>query len=286
MNLKPVTSMKRFLHCFASAVLLILLAVPPAKASDPPGQIAVFPSMFELEIGKQPVNESVRLRNLKKTPVSIRVEIYNWTLDRNNNIVLLPPTAQSLDQWILINPVSFTVGPEKEQLVRFSIRPPIVPDPGEYRAIIYFIEESGEESQTAMTVLFKLGVGIYGYAMPVDEQGTLDKIVLDRQQGKIAATITNTGTRHTRFKGSYSFWKQGVFPGFKTIERFMQNPRINERPEGLLSYGTLDNTPVLPGTTRTIMTNCSSTENSTDLSSATLAIMGTLGGENIERLIK
>lgn len=54
-------------------VILFLLFTLPlwAYSAEPPGQIAVSPSMFELKIGTQPVDESVRLMNLKKTINSI-----------------------------------------------------------------------------------------------------------------------------------------------------------------------------------------------------------------------
>lgn len=270
-------------HTILALILCILtFCPPPASAEDPPGQIAVFPSMFELEIGSRPVSESIRLKNLKKRPVTIKLDVFNWTLDKQNNLQIIPPDPQSLDQWMLINPLSFTIAPGQEQLIRFAIRPPVKPEPGEHRAIVYFTEQPSEEAEkTAVQVLFKLGVGIYGYTAPLNKQAQLASLTLNRAQKQLAATIANTGNVHTRIKGNYAIWKAGSFPGFKAMNEYLSKPTENEKPEGLITTGSMTNTPVLPGMTRTITTELS------ELAANTIiAVSGSMGETRIEKIFQ
>ena len=103
--------------------IFILLAASPvaARAAEaPPGQIAVSPSLVELSIDDKPVNGSIRMQNLKKEPISVKVEVYNWTLDEQNKVKLIPGDNQSLDQWLLVSPIAFSLEPGSSQVIRYS----------------------------------------------------------------------------------------------------------------------------------------------------------------------
>ncbi|MCG8341701.1 MAG: molecular chaperone [Chlorobiales bacterium] len=270
-----------------SALLIALLTMATnvyAEDDPPPGQIGVSPSMLELSIGSKPVNESLRLFNLKKVPTKVKVEVYNWTLDENNEVKLLPPTEQSLDQWMLINPVSFLLEPGKSQVVRLSIRPPVKPAPGEHRALIYFTEEPADNvapgEETPVEVLFKLGVGVYANASPTKKAATLTGLSLDKSGNTLRASITNSGNVHTRLKGIYSIWKKADFPGIHNAEKYVAGESAEKAPEGLVASGQLNQTPVLPGHTRTVVTQLP------DLSapgSYIVAVAGTLDEKKIEK---
>ncbi len=270
-----------------SALLIALLTMATnvyAEDDPPPGQIGVSPSMLELSIGSKPVNESLRLFNLKKVPTKVKVEVYNWTLDENNEVKLLPPTEQSLDQWMLINPVSFVLEPGKSQVVRLSIRPPVKPAPGEHRALIYFTEEPADNvapgEETPVEVLFKLGVGVYANASPTKKAATLTGLSLDKSGNTLRASITNSGNVHTRLKGIYSIWKKADFPGIHNAEKYVAGESAEKAPEGLVASGQLNQTPVLPGHTRTVVTQLP------DLSapgSYIVAVAGTLDEKKIEK---
>ncbi len=241
------------LFCF-----LVLAHVLFAEEELPPGQIGVAPNVFEeLLIGSKPVNESIRFYNFKETPVTVRVTAHNWTIDKNNKIKLLPPDPQSLDQWLIINPLTFTVPPKKSQIIRFSIRPKVKPDPGEHRAIIYFTEEKNPEDSTAtatLQVLFRIGVGVYATADPVRKQGVLHSFKLDGNK-KLSADIENTGNVHIRFGGTFAIWQADAFPGLDNPAKvFPQNKKDKELPEGYMAGGQLNRFPVLPGARRTITT--------------------------------
>ena len=252
--------MKKLQALFLALLILCGTLAPTAKAQEapPPGQIGVAPSMLELSIGSKPVNESLRLFNLKKTPTKVSVEVYNWTLDENNEVKLLPPDEQSLDQWMLINPMSFILEPGKSQVVRLSVRPSVKPAPGEHRAIIYFTEEpvegATETEDKPVEILFKLGVGIYAYADDVRRSSSMPAFRFDNKALTLKAPITNSGNVHTRLKGTYSIWEKKHFPGLNNAEKYMKEEDSGKQPQGLVASGQLNQTPVLPGKTRTIIT--------------------------------
>ncbi|ABB23966.1 conserved hypothetical protein [Pelodictyon luteolum DSM 273] len=262
------------------AALLLLCTAPLSSlmAGDPPGQIAVSPSMFELNIGTKPLTQSIRLKNLKKHPIILKVDVYNWTLDGNNSLKEIAPTAQSIDQWMIINPVSFTIDPGKEQVIRFSIRPTTTPDPGEHRAIIFFTEQPPKDKAGGVEVLFKLGVAVYAYADPIRHAGVLTSISLDRAGSMIKVGLQNSGNVHTRLKGEYSIWKPGSFPGFKKTGMDL----TKEQPEGFIAGGNMNNTPVLAGNRRVITTSIPlPAENK---GSYVVAVQGTVDDRKIEKV--
>ncbi len=276
--------MKKLLSALLIAMFTMAAATVYAEDAPPPGQIGVSPSMLELSIGTEPVNESLRLFNLKKTPTKVNVEVYNWTLDENNEVKLLPPTEQSLDQWMLINPKSFVLEPGKSQVVRLSVRPPVKPAPGEHRALIYFTEERIESAEpaeeTPVEVLFKLGVGVYANANPTKRAATLKGFSLDNSGQALNASITNSGNVHTRLKGTYSIWKKADFPGIKDAAKYTSDESTEKAPEGLVASGQLNQTPVLPGNTRTIVTQLPNLPAS---GSYIVAVSGTLDDNKIEK---
>ncbi len=272
--------MKRFISIF-SILWLSVFSTNSLRADDPPGQIAVSPAMFELKIGSQPVNESLRIKNLKKNPITLKVEVYNWALDEKNEVKILPPNPQSIDQWMVINPLSFTVEPGKEQVIRFSVRPRVVPTPGEHRAVVYFLEQPSSASG-GVEVLFKLGVGIYGYTDPVKHAAVLNNLMLDRTSGALHVDLQNNGNVHTRLKGDYAIWKKGTFPGFKSMSNYLNWPKDKKLPEGFIAVGAMNNTPVLAGNRRTITTTIPVPDSKSG--DYTVAVQGTIDDKRIEKL--
>jgi P pilus assembly chaperone PapD len=265
--------------------LFLALAAPGVSSAEeaPPEQIGVAPSMFELNLGSKPVNESIRLFNLKKKPTTVRVEVYNWTLDEKNEVKIIPPDAQSLDQWMLINPLRFTVEPGQSQVVRFSIRPSSKPAPGEHRAIIYFVEEpSGKtvDSTKALDVLFKLGVGVYAKTDPVKRTAALVNLTFDKQSSVIRTEINNTGNIHTRLKGNYSIWKKNAFVSLANAAKYASPQNGEKPPAGLVMSGQMNQTPVLPGNHRVITTQIPLPKQPGNY---IIAVTGTINDQSVEK---
>ncbi len=277
--------MKQSLAFLLGAFVLFTVFAHPVRAQEdpPPGQIGVAPSMLEVSIGSKPVNESLRIFNLKEKPTKVNVEVYNWTLDANNEVKLLPPTEQSLDQWMLVNPMSFRLDPGKSQVVRVSIRPPVQPAPGEHRAIIYFTEEAvedgAEEEEKPVEILFKLGVGVYANADPVKQGGTLQGLTIDNGGRLLSASITNKGNVHTRLRGSYSIWKKALFPGIGKVDDIVQSSEAGKTEKGLVASGQLNQTPVLPGSNRRIVTQLPGLPPGSYI----VAVSGTLDEKKVEK---
>ncbi|MEI8033741.1 MAG: molecular chaperone [Chlorobiaceae bacterium] len=264
-------------------LLQALLISTRLHAETAPAQIAISPAMFELKIGSKPVYDSVRLKNLKKEPVTLKVEVYNWTLDEENKLQLLPPDPQSIDQWMMINPVNFTIEPGKEQVIRFSIRPRSTPSPGEHRAIIYFSEQPRQSEGDGVEMLFKIGVGIYGYADEIRHAGTLQRLQLDKASSTLHAEIQNNGNVHARLKGSYAIWKKGSFPGFKSMGSYTNWPPDKPKPEGFIASGDLNNTPVLAGKKRTIVTRLPLPNDKTGYM---VTVSGTIDDAKVEKILQ
>jgi len=100
--------MNRTAGCLArlasSLVVTLVGAFVVAGAAEvtPPAQIAVSPSRFEVEIGSKPTTEAVDVMNLGDEPVSIAVSVVTWDLDEGNQVRIVEPTEQTLDQWMVI----------------------------------------------------------------------------------------------------------------------------------------------------------------------------------------
>jgi hypothetical protein len=169
---------------------------------------------------------------------------------------VLEPTEHSLDRWMVINPLRFTVDPGGFQTVRFSVRPKLEPAPGEYRAMIYFQQDPGF-AQTAdgpVRVVGRIGVAVYGYVGDVERTGRLNRVSVDSEGALPEARfdISNTGTAHVRMLGQYAVWSADAYPGAdKTgeIERLGFDEGV-ALPEGMIEAGVLPGLPVLPNVRR------------------------------------
>ena len=243
----------------------------------PQGQVGLSPGIFEdIRIGKKPVNETIRFFNFKDKPVKVRVSVHNWTSDTGSKVRLLPPTPQSLDQWMTINPLNFTVPPKQSRPIRFSIRPRVQPEPGEHRAIVYFTEVPAENDTTAQQAImtrFRVGVGVYAIADPAEKKAALHAFRLNKNV--LFADIENTGNVHVRLKGRFAIWKEQDFPGNDNPDKVFPKSKESGKPDGFAAKGRLNRFPVLPGTRRTIVTALPQIEQN---GSYIIAVQDTLAG--------
>lgn len=229
----------------ALALVAALTMPTPAIAQEAGGPprpaIAVSPARLELEIGDRPVTESIRVMNMTERTVEARVTLATWDLDEHNQLREVEPTPQSLDQWIVVNPVHFTIEAGASQVVRFAIRPRVRPEPGEHRAMIYVqeVEPERSESETSLVrFLFRLGVAVYGHVGPIQRSAVLHGVRLDPEEAptRLLLDIEATGSAHVRLAGEVA-----VEPVAGADQ---------EVPEALRA--PLPTTPVLPGFRRTV----------------------------------
>ena len=241
----------------ALALFALTAATVTAQTSapvEPPAQIAVSPSRFEVEIGPRPTTESLRLFNFGDRTIEVQVSAASWDLDENNRVRHLEPDEQSLENWLILNPLRFTVEPGKSQAVRFSIRPRVEPDPGEHRAMVYFTEVLPEDTeQSAMRIAFRLGVAVYAFASDTVRSGSLDRVTIESgsRTTDIGFHITSTGNAHIRLIGRMGVWHADAYrsPGSMPLLDARGAPP-EELPEGLVRLQALPTTPVLAGSTR------------------------------------
>ncbi len=259
-----------------------------APAQVPAGaiQFGISPSLFQLTIGAQSKTESFRVFNFGARPMKFRISVHNWDVDEEFNVQVIPPTEQSLDQWIVINPIEFTVEPGKAQVVRFVIRPRVQPDPGEHRAIIYICEnpvETGEFPQS--NVVGCIGAAVYGEHGEVQRVGILHDVAIAPETNPVLTRfdISSEGSAHVRMDGQYAIWNASKYPGTENTTRIEDVQDVEKLTAlGIAEAGALPSLPVLPGTRRTMELYTSAVLPPGEY---VLDINGTLSGKTIGREI-
>lgn len=216
--------------------------------------IAASPSRFDLRLDGKPVHEALRVFNFGTSRARIEVSVRNWTLDEHNKVVILPPDEQSLDQWMIVSPAKFELPPGETQTVRFSVRPRVVPTPGEHRAIVYLKQEPPPtDDPDRIRVVGRLGVSVYGYVGEIERDGHLHGIDVRLAEGQPQAAfdIASHGTAHVRLGGTYALWSREDWAEGAPAPRPATDHSIPV-PEGAIAAGYLPSFPVLPATRRRI----------------------------------
>ncbi len=215
----------------------------PAQAQPP--KIGVSPPMFQVEISDRPKTHSFRLFNYDDDPVSAELSVHNWELDEEGQTRILPPTEDSLDQWIVINPVRLVIPPKGSQVVRFSIRPRKQPAPGEHRAMIFVTSQPAEEKKLSLRFNLRLGMAVYATVGEVTRRGTLHGV--EASADEVRFDVSGQGTAHARLEGQFAIWPAEQFPGDEAtgpIESLGEEGIEISAP--ILRAGLLPNRPVLP----------------------------------------
>jgi hypothetical protein len=195
------------------------------------------------------------VQNLSDEPLSISLSVSNWDLDDDNKIRIAPPTEQSLDQWIVINPLKITIPPGSPQTIRWAIMPRVKPQAGEYRAIIFIEEDLPSQPQNAGTsVRMKMRYGLPIYAQfgePV-HAATLHDINVDSKGDKISLELSNEGNAHVRTTGNFGIWPSTEFPGKEEALAILRSSDIENAAFDGVTIGAVPDSVILPGNKRTI----------------------------------
>ena len=192
--------MRRTLSMLALSLGMALTAPLPASALE----IAVSPARFELNLDQKRKTQTLEIVNSSSSPVEIGIDMANFDLDENNQLRVLPPTEQSLDQWIAINPTRVKIPANGRRTMRFAIRPQVEPEPGEHRAVIFLNEEKATAGSDGLQFKFRLGVVVYGQVGEANRTAQLHNVVSDPRG--MTLDVQNTGNAHARFKGLYAVW--------------------------------------------------------------------------------
>jgi P pilus assembly chaperone PapD len=228
---------------------------PAPDETELPPQLSAAPTPLFLEIGARPTSASITLTNMGKKEVAVNTAVYNFELDENNEVKTIPPTPQSMDLWMVINPASFTIPPGKSQTIRISVRPPVQPDPGEHRAFVFFSQQKDDSDKTpGVKMLFRLGVGVYGRAGDIVSEGTFNDISMKHDGGVIDLSfdITSTGNAAVRLNGQYGVWPREKFNEAIADKQYTLAGSARNVPEGAMTMGGLPSLPALAGTRRVI----------------------------------
>jgi len=233
--------------------LLLLLASSLATA-----QVGFSPQYFDLPLAEALGTHAYRLFNLTEDPKQVKVSVVSWDFDDRGEIRILPSTDTSLDQWVVVNPVEFTIPPGESQAVRFSIRPAVALANGEHRAMLIFDEipqaqdvpaASTAGAQTALRARFQFRSAIYLQAGQASRRAEITSATADATT--LHVQVTARGSANTRPDGQFMIWKAAAFPGLDKVA--LLGNLADEKPElpsGMLAAGRLPGQPVLPGSSR------------------------------------
>ena len=231
---------------------LLLLAAGLAQASAPPAQIAVSPSKFELELGSRPATESITVMNLGDQNVDIEVSVANWDLDDQSRVRIVEPDEQSLDQWMIVNPLRFSIPARGSQTVRFSIRPRVAPRPGEHRAMIYFNQVLPPVEHQAVRIKFSFGVAVYATVGDVSRVGELHDVSLVPGTNPVVVRldVSSAGSAHVRLSGRYAIYAADAYSGAQAASGGRAE---DQGGSSTVASGLLPSRPVLPSTRRQLL---------------------------------
>lgn len=221
-------------------------------------QVGFSPQYYDLTLEEAQKTHAFRLFNQTKEDKQVRVSVVNWDFDEHSEIRILPPTETSLDQWVVVNPVEFTIPAGQNQAVRFSIRPSVELSPGEHRAMLIFDEvpppqplgsATGPGAQTALRARFQFRTAIY--TQVGGAKRTADLVEASANAKTLHLRTAATGSANTRFDGQYMVWKKDAFPGLDKVVLLSNLAEAKPQlPAGMVKAGGLPGQPVLPGGTR------------------------------------
>ncbi|MGD9829916.1 MAG: molecular chaperone [Hyphomicrobiaceae bacterium] len=265
--------------CLAVAGLLAMAA--PAWAF----QIAVSPLRFEIDLNGRPVAKALQVFNQGHEPIQVSVSVAHFDLDENNKVREIAPTAHSLDQWIVVRPLSFTIPPGASQTVRFAVRPYVRPKPGEYRAMIFLEQKGSQAVARRINVRFRFGVAVYAYVGSPERTSKLHGVATG--PNGLTLDVESLGNAHVRLEGNVGIWPAASFPGeakAKALVVAKQSAKQTKTvlPPGAVFAAPLPNLPILPGTRRKVAT---ALPQPLKPGAYRAVIVGSLSGKPISRLL-
>ncbi|QLE59227.1 molecular chaperone [Nostoc sp. TCL26-01] len=226
----------------------------PASAIN----VGVSPPRFQIDIKSNKTrSQAIKVINFDSKPVELKVYVRSWVMNEKNQIQPIPPSEQSLDQWIVYTPSRFIIPPGSSQTIRFAVRPRIQPQNGEHRAMIFIEEIPGNNpSSKGLQVIGKVGVAVYGYVGDIKRVGVLNAVNVDTKSNALNAIfdISNQGNASINLKGQYAIWPATKYPGADATK-----PVVNiEKPgskiaEPVADAGFLPSVPVLPDNRRRVL---------------------------------
>ncbi|GAB5452463.1 MAG: hypothetical protein Hals2KO_27910 [Halioglobus sp.] len=211
-----------------SAAILAKTIAPLAHA-EPQARLAVSPERYTIDFDERGGRtQSLMIKNLSDEPLTVKLSVANWDLDEQNRVKEIPPAEDSLDQWLVVNPLQVTIPPDSPQTIRWAILPRKQPVPGEYRALIYVEEvlpERAPQANASLRFNMRMGIPIYAH---FGEQ-VVDTVALARtnndDDSAVSIALQNKGNSHARLQGRYGIWPSAEFPGRDKALAALRNTR-------------------------------------------------------------
>ena len=242
---------------FLTVLLAILLA--PQIQAQPAARMGVSPQRYHIDFGGGgSETQSLMVQNLTDQPLTVKLSVNYWELDESNQVRILPPEEDSLDGWIVINPLRVTIPPGSPQTIRWAVMPRLKPENKEYRAMIFIEEElqprDGSEG-TNLRVKMRYGIPIYaGFGNP-EPEAILHSVGTSGDGKTLRFDLTNEGNAHGRMAGHYGVWPADTFPGETKALQLMRSRNPDQQDNGDFFFGQLPDSAVLPGYRRTLAMN-------------------------------
>jgi P pilus assembly chaperone PapD len=235
---------------------VLALSLGSAALAQPRARLGFSPERYVVELGEGgSVTESLMVKNLSDEPITVKLSVSNWDFDENNHIRILPPAEDSLDRWIVINPLRVTIPPNTPQTIRWAIMPRTRPLPGEYRAVIFIEEELPERDSAASASVrmnMRMGIPVYAQVGEAVERAVAEAPRVADGGRDIEFSISNGGNRHERLRGHYGVWLASAYPGpEQALDLVASVSDSGAEPEGF-SLVKINDVVVLPGGEREI----------------------------------
>lgn len=237
---------------FLLIILLGLVLSESIHAASQKGlqpQLAISPSRVEFNIDEVRSTKSVTVLNLGSEPMNVEVSVQNWDFDENNNYRALLPTPQSLDQWLIINPVRLTIPAKSQQTVRMAIRPKAQPWDGEHRAMIFFKQQQNEHSK-GVNVQFNVGVPVYAFFGDIKEEVVLHGMSYSKESQELIFDLSNKGNAYIRPQGVFRIVSETNLSDEELLSQLKL--KVGESEGEYIEQGKLNSKPVFAGERRTL----------------------------------
>jgi hypothetical protein len=219
--------------------------------------VAVSPPRLEIDLDGASRTESLHVLNLSDEQTRVKVSVAHWDLDEQNQVRVIAPTEQSLDQWLIVNPLEFSIAPHEQQTLRLAVRPRVAPAPGEHRAMVYIEQQPADSpldaERSGIAVRYRMGVAVYGYSGEIRREGRVHGLTtrLERDGVAVGLDVESTGNGHVRPKGQFAVWPRGAYPGDDSARAALLAGN-DTPPVGSVANAPLPELPVLAGTRRTL----------------------------------
>ncbi|GAA0205285.1 hypothetical protein GCM10009123_10960 [Kangiella japonica] len=230
-------------------MLLLQIHLVSAAQSKLQPQLAISPSRVEFNTEEVRSTKSVTVLNLGSEPMSVEVSVQNWDFDENNNYRALPPTPQSLDQWLIINPVRLEIPANSQQTVRMAIRPKAKPMDGEHRAMVFFKQQQKEQSK-GVNVQFNVGVPVYAFFGDIEKDAIFHGMSYSKETQELTFDLTNKGNVYIRPQGTFRIVTETSLSDEELLSQLKL--KAGESEGEYIEQGKLNAKPVFAGERRTV----------------------------------